>query len=333
MIVFKSILNIAIDTLKKEKKTIEDLIPFIEGPFEEAVKAIYYTKGKLIITGIGKSAIIGKKIVATLNSTGTIATFLHSADAIHGDLGIIHPDDTVLCISKSGNSPEIQTLIPILNKFGNTLIGMTANPSSILAKNSQYLIYTPVSEEADKNNLAPTCSTIAQMAMGDAVAMCLAELNQFDRDKFAKFHPGGQLGKELLTRVKHLMIYHDVPKVYPSDNIEKAILEMTAKRLGATAVLNDNDDIIGIITDGDLRRMLMQPDFSLKKSVVEVMSQNPICITEDEMATQALKLMQEKSITQLIVLEKNQYKGMIHLHDLIKEGFLNQNKYDISDRR
>lgn len=332
MIVFKSILNIAIDTLKKEKKTIEGLIPFIDTPFEEAVKAIYYTKGKLIITGIGKSAIIGKKIVATLNSTGTIATFLHSTDAIHGDLGIIHPDDTILCISKSGNSPEIQTLLPILNKFGNTLIGMTANSSSILAKNCQYLIYTPVEEEADKNNLAPTCSTIAQMAMGDAIAMCLAELNQFDREKFAKYHPGGQLGKELLIKVRHLIAYHDIPKVNQSDNIEKAILEMTAKRLGATAVLDEGENIVGIITDGDLRRMLMLSDFSLKKSVVEVMTSNPICIEQEAMATQALKMMQERSITQLIVLDKEQYKGMIHLHDLIKEGFLNH-KYDISDRR
>lgn len=319
MNVHKSSLKIATETLKLEKNTIENLIPEIGPAFEEVVQAIHLSKGKLIITGIGKSAIIGQKIVATLNSTGTISTFLHAADAIHGDLGVIDRYDIILFISKSGNTPEIKIIHNIIEKFGNKSIAMTAHKESYLALHSDFLLFTPVKYEADNDNLAPTCSSIAQLAMGDALAMCLSALKNFSKDDFAKFHPGGSLGKKLYLKVQHLLHLHEKPMVSQETSIEKVILEITAKRLGATAVIHDNR-ITGIITDGDLRRMLLHEKFNSTVKAIDIMTLNPISISPDEMAISAIQIMKKNSITQLIVTEKNEYLGMIHLHDLLKEG-------------
>lgn len=320
MFVSNSILNIALEALNKEKKSIEALITSLSLSFESVVQAIFESKGKLIVTGVGKSAIIAQKIVATLNSTGTIATFLHAADAVHGDLGIVHENDLLLCISKSGNTPEIKTIVPILQSFNNPIIAMTADPTSFLATQSQYLLYTPVTEEADRHNLAPTCSTLVQLALGDALAICLSELKNFQSEDFAKFHPGGSLGKKLLLRVDQLTSTEQCPKVHAADTMQKAILEMTEKRLGATAVINDLGTIEGIITDGDLRRMLLHPQFNLNHTVTEYMTRRPRCIDHKALATEALRVMEAHNITQLLVTQNDQYIGMLHLHDLIKEG-------------
>jgi len=316
----KSIRNIALKTLELEKRTIGHLIQAINDSFEHIVQFLHHAQGKLIITGVGKSAIIGKKIVATLNSTGTIAVFMHSGDAIHGDLGIIEKNDTILCISKSGNTPEIKLILNIIQDFGNKIIGMSANPDSFLGKHADFFLWTPVDQEADLHNLAPTCSTIAQMAMGDALAVCLSYLNNFGKEDFAKFHPGGSLGRNLLTKVAHFIHLHEKPLVRHDEGIEKVIIEISEKRLGATVVVDSDDKIIGIITDGDLRRMLMKKGFSKDTQAQDIMTSSPITIEEDELATQAMLRMQSNSITQLVVVKENQYTGMIHLHDLLKEG-------------
>jgi arabinose-5-phosphate isomerase len=279
-------------------------------------------KGRLVISGIGKSAIVGQKIVATLNSTGTPSIFMHAADAIHGDLGMIQHDDVVMIISKSGESPEIKMLITLIKNLGNTLIGMVGNMSSILAASSNYILNTTVSQEACPNNLAPTASTTAQMAMGDAVAVSLMELKGFTADDFAKFHPGGTLGKKLYLRVQDLSKLNEKPAVGPDSNIRQVIVEMTKKRLGLTAVTDDAAKLVGVITDGDLRRML-EKDIDIEhKKAKDIMSRQPKTIAPDALAVDALDRMRKNNITQLIVKTGEEYTGVIHLHDLIKEGLV-----------
>lgn len=316
----KSIRTIALETLELEKRTIEHLIQAINDSFEHIVHFLHRSSGKLIITGVGKSAIIGKKIVATLNSTGTVAVFMHAGDAIHGDLGIIKKEDTVLCISKSGNTPEIKLILNIIQNFGNKIIGMSSNPDSHLGRQADFFLWTPVDQEADPHNLAPTCSTIAQMAMGDALAISLSYLKNFRKEDFAKYHPGGILGKELYTKVSHLIHLHEKPAVKYNEGIENVIIEISEKRLGATVVLDENEEITGIITDGDLRRMLMKNKFSAEIKAEDIMTASPVTIDEEELATQAIQRMQKHSITQLVVVKEGLYTGMIHLHDLLKEG-------------
>jgi arabinose-5-phosphate isomerase len=279
-------------------------------------------KGRLVISGIGKSAIVGQKIVATLNSTGTPSIFMHAADAIHGDLGMIQHDDVVMIISKSGESPEIKMLITLIKNLGNTLIGMVGNMSSILAASSNYILNTTVSQEACPNNLAPTASTTAQMAMGDAVAVSLMELKGFTADDFAKFHPGGTLGKKLYLRVQDLSKLNEKPAVGPDSNIRQVIVEMTKKRLGLTAVTDDAAKLVGVITDGDLRRML-EKDIDIEhKKAKDIMSRQPKTIAPNALAVDALDRMRKNNITQLIVKTGEEYTGVIHLHDLIKEGLV-----------
>ncbi len=313
--------KIARQTLEMEIHTLEQLVPTLNEDFDQIVHLLHTSPGKVILTGVGKSALIGQKIVATLNSTGTLASFLHAGDAIHGDLGIIEKEDVVVCLSKSGQTPEIKIILNIIQGFGNKIIGVTANRDSYLARESDYFIWTPVEREADAHNLAPTCSTMAQLAIGDALAVCLSHLNQFEEEDFARNHPGGMLGKKLLMKVAHLLHLHEKPIVYPDQSINEVIIEMTAKRLGATTVLDENDRIVGIITDGDLRRMLMSGNFNEKIMARNIMTKNPITISADTKAADAMKKMNECSITQLIVTKEDQYVGMIHLHDLLNEGF------------
>jgi arabinose-5-phosphate isomerase len=282
---------------------------------------IYESKGRLIVTGIGKSAIIAQKIVATLNSTGTPSLFLHASEAVHGDLGMVQPNDIIICISKSGNSPEIKILVPILNRFGNTLIAMTGNLSSFLAKNSTYVIDTTVEKEACPNNLAPTNSTTAQLVMGDCLAVCLMEIRNFKSEDFAKYHPGGALGKKLLLRVKDILEDSRKPMVRADATIQIVIFEISEKRLGVTAVI-ENDKIIGIITDGDIRRMLSKTETIKGITARDIMTVNPKMIESDDMVVKALNIMEDFSITQLIVSDDSIYKGVIHLHDILKEGIV-----------
>jgi arabinose-5-phosphate isomerase len=278
-------------------------------------------KGRLVISGIGKSAIVGQKIVATLNSTGTPSIFMHAADAIHGDLGMIQQHDVVMIISKSGESPEIKILITLIKNLGNPLIGMVGNLQSILAKSSNYILNTTVSQEACPNNLAPTASTTAQMAMGDAMAVSLMELKGFTANDFAKFHPGGTLGKKLYLRVNDLSTLNEKPEVRPESTIKEVIVEMTRKRLGLTAVV-DNAKLVGVITDGDLRRML-EKDLDIEhKMAKEIMSRDPKTIAPDALAVDALDKMRKNNITQLIVKTEEEYTGVIHLHDLLREGIV-----------
>ena len=310
------------NTLQIEAKALFQLSEHINDEVCQAVSQIYQSKGRLIVTGIGKSAIIAQKIVATLNSTGTIAVFMHAADAIHGDLGMIQTEDIVLCISKSGDTPEIKVLAPLIKGFGNILIGMVSNDGSFLAKQSDYVIHLPMDSEADPNNLAPTTSTTLQVAMGDAIAVALLSMRGFSQAHFAKFHPGGSLGKQLYLRVSDLIIQNEKPKVYLSDNIRQIIMEISSKRLGATAVMDDNENLQGIITDGDLRRMLETKDSVAHLLATDIMNAHPKSIPLDTLAVNALAIMRQYSITQLIVTEGQRYKGMIHLHDMIREGII-----------
>jgi arabinose-5-phosphate isomerase len=312
---------IAKKTIALEASAIASLDLMIDESFEKAITAIIGTKGRLVISGIGKSAIIAQKIVATLNSTGTPAIFLHAADAIHGDLGMVQQDDVVMIISKSGESPEIKVLVPLIKNFGNTLIGMVGNMQSFLAAHSSIVLNTTVSQEACPNNLAPTSSTTAQLVMGDALAVTLMELKGFGSDDFAKFHPGGMLGKKLYLRVADLFIQNEKPEVGAGADISNVIMEMTKKRLGATAV-TDNKKLLGIITDGDLRRML-EKKFSFDKiTAKDIMTVNPKSIEADELAVDALDRMRKNNISQLVVLQNGHYAGLLHLHDLIREGLI-----------
>jgi arabinose-5-phosphate isomerase len=318
----EKIIPVALRTIELETNAISGLKLFIDANFVKAVKAIAASKGRLIVSGIGKSAIIAQKTVATLNSTGTPSVFMHAADAIHGDLGMIQTDDVVLVISKSGNSPEIKVLAPLVKNFGNTLIGMVGNTESFLALNSDIVLNTTVEQEACPINLAPTSSTTAQMVMGDALAVCLMEIKEFNSSDFAKYHPGGALGKKLYLRVEEMAAQNAKPKVLPTATIKEVIIEMTAKRLGAAVVVNEAENILGIITDGDLRRMLEKADSFENLQAKDIMSSNPKTIAADVLAVHALEEMRRHDISQLVVEDNNIYAGIIHLHDLVKEGII-----------
>lgn len=317
----ENILAIAKKTILSESEAIIKLIDFLDENFHEAVQRIYETKGRLIVTGIGKSAIIAQKMVATFNSTGTPSMFLHASEAIHGDLGMIQKEDIIICISKSGNSPEIKVLVPLLKRFGNILIAITGNITSALAKGSDYVLNTTVETEACPINLAPTNSTTAQLVMGDALAVCLMEMRDFKPEDFAVYHPGGALGKKLLLRVKDMIEHSLKPMVTPETSIKKAIFEISEKRLGVTAVIEEGK-IIGIITDGDIRRMLNDVDTIADLTAKDIMSKNPKLISSETMAVDALNMMEDFSITQLIVADNGEYKGVLHLHDILKEGIV-----------
>jgi len=317
----KSIIEIAKQTIEMESKAILNLSSLITDDFAEATQLIYSSKGRVIITGIGKSAIIANKIVATLNSTGTPAIFMHAADAIHGDLGLILQDDVVICISKSGNTPEIKVLVPLIKSAKNKMIAITGNIDSFLGQHADFILNAYVEKEACPNNLAPTTSTTAQLVMGDALAVCLLELRGFSSNDFAKYHPGGALGKKLYLRVQDISSVNEKPKVLPNTSIKDVIIEITEKMLGVTAVV-DNDKIIGIITDGDLRRMLSKVDDFSGLTAKDIMSANPKRIETEAMAIDALEVMETNEISQLLVEENGKYAGVVHLHDLIKEGII-----------
>lgn len=321
LITKENILAIAKKTILSESESIAKLADFIDESFIKATHTIYNCKGRLVVTGIGKSAIIAQKIVATMNSTGTPSLFLHASEAIHGDLGMVQNDDVVICISKSGNSPEIKVLIPILKGFGNPLIAITGNLTSFLAKNSDCVLNTTVDSESCPNNLAPTNSTTAQLVLGDALAVCLMEMRDFKADDFARFHPGGALGKKLLLRVKDMLVNSLKPMVSPDTAIKKVIFEISEKRLGVTAVI-ENNKVIGIITDGDIRRMLSDRDSFADLTAKDIMTKNPKMVQSTDMVIDAFNIMEDYSITQLIVADKGEYKGVLHLHDILKEGIL-----------
>jgi arabinose-5-phosphate isomerase len=318
----KNIKKIAQDVLLNESRAIENLTNYIDNQFESCVQEIYSAKGRVVITGIGKSAIIANKIVATLNSTGTPALFMHAADAIHGDLGMIQRDDIVICISKSGNTPEIKALVPLLKRRGSKLVALVSNTNSYLAQQADFVLNATIAEEACPHNLAPTTSTTVHLAMGDALAVCLLELRNFSSSDFANFHPGGSLGKQLYLKVSDISTHNQLPMVGPDTSIKEVILEISSKRLGCTSVVDGNKILLGIITDGDLRRSL-QKDIHLDRSKAsDIMSRNPRKIEKDELAVKALHMMQENSITQLVVMDGEKVAGFIHLHDLLKEGIV-----------
>jgi len=316
-----TIISYAKKTIAEEAQAIAYLEELIDEEFAKAVETIQNSKGRVIITGIGKSAIIATKIVATMNSTGTPAVFMHAADAIHGDLGNILKDDVVICISKSGNTPEIKVLVPLIKNFKNPLIGITANKKSFLGQEADFILHAYVDKEACPNNLAPTTSTTAQLVMGDALAVCLLHLQGFSSRDFAKYHPGGALGKKLYLRVSDITSKNEKPRVSPDSNINEVIVEMTEKRLGATAVV-DQEKIIGIITDGDLRRMLTTNTSFDGLTAKDIMSPNPKTITNTAMAVDALEVLEENSISQLLAAEEGKYSGVVHIHDLMREGIL-----------
>ena len=321
MISKEKILNTAKKTLLSESNSIAKLIDLLDDNFIKATEIIFNSKGRIIVTGIGKSAIIAQKIVATLNSTGTPSVFLHASEAIHGDLGMVQKEDVIICISKSGNSPEIKVLMPILKHFGNDLIAITGNMTSFLAKNAKYILNTTVDSESCPLNLAPTNSTTAQLVMGDALAVCLMELRNFTNQDFAKYHPGGALGKKLLLRVKDMIENSLKPMVDSKASIKEVIFEISEKRLGVTAVI-ENNTVLGIITDGDIRRMLEKYDDFSHLKALDIMTKNPKKIQLTDMVVEAFNIMQDFSITQLVVVENEEYKGILHLHDILKEGIL-----------
>ena len=315
------IISSAKETISNEADAISNLKNFIDSDFVNTVETIYKSKGRVVVTGIGKSAIIANKIVATLNSTGTPAIFMHAADAIHGDLGIVQDDDVVICISKSGNSPEIKVLVPLIKNFKNCLVGLTGNKESFLGKSADYVLNSFVETEACPNNLAPTTSTTAQMVIGDALAVCLLDLKGFTSKDFAKYHPGGSLGKKLYLRLKDISAQNMVPKVSPEASIADAIVEISEKMLGATAVL-ENEKIIGIITDGDVRRMLKNHTDIGKLTARDIMSENPKTADENMLAAEAMDILETNQISQILVTENGKYSGVVHLHNLIREGIL-----------
>ena len=317
----EAIVSHAKKTIIDESLAISKLADFVDESFAEAVQLIYNSKGRVIITGIGKSAIIANKIVATLNSTGTPSVFMHAADAIHGDLGLVLKEDVVICISKSGNTPEIKVLIPLLKKAKNTLIAITGNLKSMLAEQADFIFNSYVEKEACPNNLAPTTSTTAQLVIGDALAVCLLEIRGFSSDDFAKYHPGGALGKKLFLTVKDLLALNEKPAVSLKSAVKEVIIEISKKRLGVTAV-TENNKIVGIITDGDLRRMLANTEDFSKLCAEDIMSIAPKTINVNAMAIEAMELMESSEISQLLVQDEEHYAGVIHLHDLIKEGII-----------
>jgi arabinose-5-phosphate isomerase len=315
------IINLAKATINIEAESVRNLENFIDEDFVSCVNLIYSSKGRLVITGIGKSAIIAQKIVATMNSTGTPSIFMHAADAIHGDLGTIQQNDIVMCISKSGNTPEIKVLVPLLKVGGNKLIALVGNTESYLAKQSDFVLNTTVEKEACPNNLAPTSSTTAQLAMGDALAVCLLDCRDFSSADFAKYHPGGALGKKLYLKVADIAIHNQRPQVKPDDSVKSVIIEISSKRLGAAAVVKEGK-LLGVITDGDVRRMLERNDSISDLKASDIMNTNPKQIAADELAVNAMQLLDKHNITQLIVTDNGSYAGFVHLHDLIREGII-----------
>ena len=314
------ILQTAEETILLESRAIANLAKLLDENFEKAVNFILNSNGRVIVTGIGKSANIATKIVATFNSTGTPAIFMHAADAIHGDLGNVQENDVVICLSKSGNTPEIKVLVPLIKNYGNKIIAITGNVDSFLGKNADFPLNTFVEKEACPNNLAPTTSTTAQLVMGDALAVCLQDLRGFTKKDFAKYHPGGALGKRLYLRVSDLITNNQIPKVNASDSVAKVIVEISERRLGVTAVL-ENEKIVGIITDGDLRRMLSKTTDINHFTAKDIMGKNPKTVQENAMAIEALEKLESNNITQILVVDaQEKYIGVVHLHDLIKEG-------------
>lgn len=318
----KRILETAKSTIIEEADAVRKLVQYLDEDFITTVITILNSQGRLIITGVGKSAIIANKIVATLNSTGTPSVFMHAADAIHGDLGMIREKDIVLCISKSGNTPEIKVLLPLIKRGGNKVIGMVSDVKSYLAEHSDYVLKATVSQEACPNNLAPTSSTTAQMALGDALAVCLLDLRGFDKNDFAKYHPGGALGKKMYMKVSDLYSRKNPPKVLLDADISQTIIEISQKRVGATAVVDNNGILHGIITDGDLRRMLEKNmDFSYLKAS-DIMNKQPKTIEDNSLAITAFNVMEDNKIMQLVVLKNDEYSGIIHMHDILREGIV-----------
>jgi arabinose-5-phosphate isomerase len=319
----KKIIATGKKTIEAEAKAVQNLVNYIDGDFAKVIEKIINSKGRLIVTGIGKSANIAMKIVASLNSTGTPSIFMHAADAIHGDLGIVQSDDIVMCLSKSGNTPEIKVLIPLIKGNGNIVIALVSDIDSFLAKSADYVLRATVNEEACPYNLAPTSSTTAQLVIGDALTVALLEERGFTSDDFAKFHPGGSLGKRLYLKVDDIIKLNETPKVQESDNLTSIITEITSKRLGATAVVDKNNSVIGIITDGDLRRMLVKFGNEITNlDAGKIMSKNPKTIESGELAVNALRIIRQNNITQVIVINNNEYAGIVHLHDLMREGIV-----------
>ena len=318
----KKIKKIARDVLINESLAIQKLTNFIDDDFEACVKEIYSAKGRVVITGVGKSAIIANKIVATLNSTGTPSIFMHAADAIHGDLGMIQKDDIVICISKSGNTPEIKVLVPLLKRRGSKLVALVSNTNSYLAQQADFVLNATIAEEACPHNLAPTTSTTAHLAMGDALAVSLLEIRDFSSRDFAEYHPGGSLGKQLYLKVSDVYTHNELPLVKANTPLKDVILEISSKRLGCTAVIDENKNLLGIITDGDLRRMLEKNTNLTDIKAADIMTRTPKRIEKDEFAVKALHQMQESNITQLAVMDGEHVVGFVHLHDLLKEGIV-----------
>jgi len=321
LITTENILASAKKSILSQSESISNLVNYVDDNFVKSVETIFNSKGRLVVTGIGKSAIIAQKIVATLNSTGTPSLFLHASEAIHGDLGMVQPDDVVICISKSGNSPEIKVLVPLLKRFNNKLIAITGNVTSFLGKEADYTLNTYVEKEACPNNLAPTNSTTAQLVIGDAIAVCLMEMRNFTAEDFAKYHPGGALGKKLLLRVGEMLDTTHKPLVSPDSSIKTVIVEISEKRLGVTAVIED-EKIIGIITDGDIRRMLNKTETISGLTAKDIMTINPKTIQSTDLVSDALNILEDFSITQLVVVDGSEYKGVLHLHDILKEGIV-----------
>ena len=313
---------LAVSVIDQEAKAVEKLKPFIDDEFVEILNLVYTSKGRLVITGIGKSAIIGSKIVATLNSTGTPSIFMHAADAIHGDLGIVQPDDVVLCISKSGNTPEIKVLVPLIRRMGNKLVAMVSNVDSYLAQHSDYVIKATVDAEACPNNLAPTSSTTTQLVMGDALAVCLLKMRGFSPEDFAKYHPGGSLGKRLYLTVDDVFDKKLRPWVNPDETIQNTIINISQNRLGATVVLDAEEKLMGIITDGDVRRMVEKGGPLGDLRAEDIMSRNPKVVEKSELAVNAFSIMEKNKITSVIVLDEGKYAGLIHIHDVLREGIV-----------
>jgi len=319
----KNLQQSAINTIEQEAKALSELKNFVNDSFDKAVECIQFSGGRVVVTGIGKSAIIAQKIAATLNSTGSPALFMHAADAIHGDLGMIQKKDVVLILSKSGDSNEIKTLVPLIKSFGNNIIALVGNTNSFLAKNADIVLNTTVNSEACPNNLAPTTSATAQMVMGDALAIALMEINNFNGHDFAKFHPGGNLGKRLYLRVDDIYKLNEKPFVTESTPFKNIIFEISKGRLGATVVLDASNNIKGIITDGDIRRLLEKTDDIKTLTASDIVISNPKTILSDAHAVDALEKMNAYNINQLVVVNsQHQYLGIIHLHDLIREGII-----------
>lgn len=319
---FKAIQTLAAQTIRFEAEAINKMANYIDTAFAETVETIFHSRGRLIVTGIGKSANIAQKIVATMNSTGTPSVFMHAADAIHGDLGIIQPEDTVMCLSKSGNTPEIKVLVPLIKRFGNPLIGMVSNTDSFLGRQADYVLKATIEKEACPNNLAPTTSTTAQIVLGDALAVCLLSQRSFSSDDFAKYHPGGALGKKLYLRVADVYKQNMQPKVYEQTPVNDVIMEISSKLLGATAVINARNQLVGIITDGDLRRMLQNKGDYKHLTARDIMTESPQTIAPKALAIEAFNQMEDHNITQLLVAEGTHYVGVVHLHNLLKEGIV-----------